>query len=278
MKRRELLQTAGALAIAGSFPMSASAETDAATKAKLKAAIEGNHRSEANKARDKYRHPLETLEFFGLNDKMTVVEIGPSGGWYTEILAPVLNGTGRYVAAHSDPEASEGAKKQVDAFKAKLAEHPNLYGKAEIGVLSPRTNKLQPVPPGTADLVLTFRNIHNWMASDSQDVMFKVFFDSLRQGGYLGVVEHRAPDNVPQDPKAANGYVREDTARAIAERAGFRFVKKSEINANPKDTKDYPKGVWTLPPTYMEKDVDKAKYTAIGESDRFTMLFQKPTA
>jgi predicted methyltransferase len=255
---------------------SAWAAMDAATEAKLKQVLAGGHRSDANKARDKYRHPLETLKFFGLNQNMTVLEIGPSGGWYTEVLAPLLNEKGKYVAAHSDPAASEGAKKQVDAFKAMLAAKPDLYGNAVVGELSARTNKLAPIAPGTADMVLTFRNIHNWMAQDTQDVMFKVFFDSLKPGGHLGVVEHRAPADKPQDPKAASGYVREDHAVMLAEKAGFKLVAKSDVNNNPKDTKDYPKGVWTLPPNYREGDVDKAKFTAIGESDRFTMLFQKP--
>jgi len=192
------------------------------------------------------------------------------------VLGPVLNEKGKYVAGHSDPAASENAKKQVDAFKGKLAANPELYGKSVVGELSPRTNKLTPVAAGSADMVVTFRNIHNWMAQDTQDVMFKVFYDSLKPGGILGVVEHRAKADQPQDPKAKSGYVREDHAIALAERAGFKFVKKSEVNANPKDTKDYEGGVWTLPPNFAKKDVDREKYAAIGESDRFTMVFQKP--
>lgn len=276
MNRRTLMIGAAIVAVAGSFAMPAAAEMDAATEAKLKQVLAGAHRSDANKARDAHRHPLETLKFFGLNQNMTVLEIGPSGGWYTEVLAPTLNEKGKYVAAHSDPAASEGAKKQVDAFKAMLAAKPELYGNAVVGELSARTNKLAPIAPGTADMVVTFRNIHNWMAQDTQDVMFKVFYDSLKPGGILGVVEHRAKTDQPQDPKAKSGYVREDHAIALAEKAGFKFVKKSDINNNPKDTKDYEGGVWTLPPNFAKKDVDRDKYAAIGESDRFTMVFQKP--
>lgn len=276
MNRRSIMLGAATLALAASFTVPAAAEMDAATEAKLKQVLAGSHRSDANKARDASRHPLETLKFFGLNQNMTVLEIGPSGGWYTEVLGPVLNEKGKYVAGHSDPAASENAKKQVDAFKGKLAANPELYGKATVGELSPRTNKFTPVAAGSADMVVTFRNIHNWMAQDTQDVMFKVFYDSLKPGGILGVVEHRAKADQPQDPKAKSGYVREDHAIALAERAGFKFVKKSEVNANPKDTKDYEGGVWTLPPNFAKKDVDREKYAAIGESDRFTMVFQKP--
>jgi len=248
---------------------------DAATEAKLKAVLAGNHRAPENSARDEYRHPLETLKFFGLTQDMAVLEIAPGGGWYTEVLAPTLKDTGRYVAAHNDPAASQGAANAVAAFKEKVADR-SIYGNVEVGVLSPGTNKLEPVAPGTMDMVLTFRNIHNWMGRDVADTMFKVFYNSLKPGGWLGVVEHRAKTDAPQDPKAASGYVREDFAIALAEKAGFKFAAKSEVNANPKDTKDYPKGVWTLPPTYQEGDADRAKYAAIGESDRFTMLFQKP--
>jgi predicted methyltransferase len=264
------------LTLAAHLAFPALAETDAGTAAKLKAAAAAPLRSDANKARDAYRHPVETLTFFGLKDNMTVVEVWPSGGWWTEILAPVLKDKGKYVAANWDPNSKTAffAKAAV-GFKEMVAKQP-AFDKVEVGVLAPDTQSYTPVPKGTADMVLTFRNIHNWMASDSQDAMFKAFYDALKPGGYLGVEEHRAKTDTPQDPKAVSGYVREDYAIALAEKAGFKLVKKSEINANPKDTKDYPKGVWTLPPNYREKDVDRDKYTAIGESDRFTMLFQKP--
>ena len=259
-----------------SLPLMAYAATDAATEAKIKSAIAGAHRAEANKSRDAGRHPLETLKAIGLKDDMAVMEITPSGGYWTELLAPVLKDKGRYVAAGGDPAASEGAKKGVDAFQAKLSKDPAVYGKVEVAVLNIKTGKTEPVKPGTMDMVVTFRNIHNWMAQGTEKQMFDIMYASLKPGGYLGVEEHRAPTTKEQDPKAATGYVREDFATKLIEGSGFKFVSKSEANANPKDTKDYPKGVWTLPPNYAEKDVDKAKYTAIGESDRFLMLFQKP--
>ena len=259
-----------------SLPLMAIAATDAATEAKLKAAIAGAHRAPENASRDAGRHPLETLKAIGLKDDMAVMEITPSGGYWTEILAPVLKDKGRYVAAGGDPAASEGSKKGVDAFQAKLAKDPAIYGKVEVAVLNIKTGKTEPVKPGTMDMVVTFRNIHNWMAQDQAKQMFDIMYASLKPGGILGVEEHRAPTTKEQDPKAASGYVREDFAIKLIESSGFKFASKSEVNANPKDTKDYPKGVWTLPPNYAEKDVDKAKYTAIGESDRFLLVFQKP--
>lgn len=265
---------AGAFIAAVAFATPSFAKMDAATEAALKEALAGAHRSDANKARDQYRNPLETLKFFGLNKDMKVMEIWPGGGWYTEVLAPVLKDN--YIAAHWDPARSEGAAKQVTAFKETLAKNEAIYGKPTVAVLMPQTNAMTPVPAGSVDMVLTFRNIHNWMGSSSEEAMFKSFYESLKPGGYLGVVEHRAKTDVPQDPKAANGYVREDYSEAVAAKAGFKLVAKSDVNNNAKDTKDYPKGVWTLPPNYREGDVDKAKYTAIGESDRFTHLYQKP--
>jgi predicted methyltransferase len=260
------------------LPMSAGAATDAATEAKIKTALEGPQRTEANKVRDPYRHPLETLKAFGLKDNMTVVEIWPSGGYWTEILAPVLKDKGKYVAAHWDPNGpSEFMKKAVSAYNDKLKAHPDAYSKVEVVPLMIATGKTEPVKPGTADMVLTFRNIHNWMAQDQAKQMVDIMYASLKPGGYLGVKEHRASNDQPQDPKAKSGYVREDYAIKLMEDAGFKLVSKSEVNANPKDTKDYAGGVWTLPPTYRNvADADKAKYAAIGESDRFTLLFQKP--
>jgi predicted methyltransferase len=240
---------------------------DAATEAKLKTELAGPQRSEANKVRDKYRHPLETLKFFGLKSDMAVMEIWPGGGWWTEFLAPTLADKGRYVAA--DTAGGEGTSE----FKAKVASNPALYGKAEVGVFN---GKSEPVKPGTMDMVLTFRNLHNWMGMGNAKAMLDSMYASLKPGGYLGIEEHRAPTTAEQDPKARSGYVREDYAIKLIEASGFKLVSKSDVNANPKDTKDYPKGVWTLPPNYAEGAKDKDKYTAIGESDRFTLLFQKP--
>ncbi len=258
-----------------SLPLSAGAATDTVTEAKLKQAIDGAQRTDSFNARDQYRHPLQTLEDFGLKDTMAVMEIWPSGGYWTEILAPVLKDKGRYVAAGFEARTSEGIAKANAAFKAKLDKDPASYGKVEVVSLS-TTDKTPPVASGSMDMVLTFRNIHNWMAEGQAKQMFDIFFTALKPGGYLGVEEHRGLTTKEQDPKAASGYVREDYAIKLIESAGFKLVEKFETNANPKDTKDYPKGVWTLPPSYFEKDVNKAKYTAIGESDRFTMLFQKP--
>lgn len=242
----------------------------------LVAVIAGDHRSGANKARDRYRHPAETLTFFGLKPDMTVVEVWPAGGWYTEILGPYLRKSGKYYAAGWDPEAkAEFIRQGIKAFSDKLAARPDLYAGTEMTVLS-FPDKTTIAPPGTADMVLTFRNIHNWMGSGNAGKVFAAMYTALKPGGVLGVVEHRAKTDVPQDPRAASGYVREDYAIALAQKAGFVLEDRSGINANPKDTRDYEKGVWTLPPTYAEGEKDKDKYTAIGESDRFTLRFRKP--
>ncbi|MBK8163545.1 MAG: class I SAM-dependent methyltransferase [Gammaproteobacteria bacterium] len=242
----------------------------------LESILTGEHRSEANKARDQYRHPIETLTFFGLRDDMTVVEVFPGGGWYTEILAPYLRDKGIYYAAGFDPDSSANfARRAAKSFKDKMDADPGLYGKVKTTVLAP-PDKTAIAPPGSADMVLTFRNIHNWMAAGTADQIFAAMFSALKPGGVLGVVEHRGNPAVPQDPKAKSGYVNQEHAIRLAEKAGFKFVEGSEINANPRDTKDHPKGVWTLPPTFALEDEDRAKYLAIGESDRFTLKFVKP--
>ena len=246
--------------------------------AALQTLVAGSHRSEADKARDQYRHPLETLTWFGVKDNMTVVEIWPGGGWYTDILAPFLKERGTYYAAGSDPEsASESGRANAQQYKEKLAAKPDLFGKVKVTILDSPT-KTDIAPEGSADMILTFRNIHNWMAREQAEIVFTAMYKALKPGGVLGVVEHRGKADVPQDPKAKSGYVREDTVIKLAEQAGFKLVGRSEINANPKDTKDYPEGVWTLPPVLRLKDVDKEKYLAIGESDRMTLKFVKPAA
>lgn len=242
---------------------------DPGTEAKLTAALASPIRTPAHVARDKYRHPLEMMKFFGLKRDMTVMEIWPSGGWWTEILAPVVAEQGHYIAALGDPGEEGGTLKLVAALKEK---NPGL----KIDTTPFLKAKLENVPAGSVDLVMTFRNIHNWMSEGDARDMFAAMYTALKPGGYLGVEEHRAPADKEQDPKASKGYVREDFAKQLIEGAGFRFVAASNVNDNPKDTKDYPKGVWTLPPNYAEGDKDRAKYTAIGESDRFTLLFQKP--
>jgi len=249
-----------------------------ADAAALDAVLKGDWRDPANAARDGQRHPKETLAFFGVKPGDTVVEITPGGGWYAEILAPYLRAQGRYVAAVVDPMAvPEGRSRDyqqrgLDGLEKKFAGGPAQYDKAVFAKYDPKA----PVfgAPGSADVVLTFRNVHNWRSAGQAEGMFKGFFDVLKPGGVLGVVEHRAKGDVPADDRS--GYVGEAQVIALAEAAGFRLDGKSEVNANPKDTKDHPNGVWTLPPTNQHPETDRAKYQAIGESDRMTLRFVKP--
>jgi predicted methyltransferase len=245
-------------------------------EAALRTLVAGAQRAESNRARDVYRHPLEVLTFFGVAADSAVVEILPgASGYWTEILGPYLKTRGRYIAVNGDKDSTAPEVQKDNAgFAAKIAADPADYDKVEVAEFHPGLKAL--APPGTADFVLTFRNIHNWMAAGTADQAFATFFKALKPGGVLGVEEHRAPTDQPQDPLAKNGYVRQDYAIALAEKAGFKFAGTSEVNANPKDTKDYPAGVWTLPPTYRLKDQDREKYAAIGESDRFVLKFVKP--
>jgi predicted methyltransferase len=233
-------------------------------------------RPEAERARDVYRHPKQTLLFFGIRPGMTVVEISPGGGWYTRILAPLLRGKGRLVAG-IDPLVPDSAYsvRERAGFRALLDSAPELFDQVEVADFAPGSST-PVIAPGTADLVVTFRNIHNWMADDKAAAAFADLYKALKPGGVLGVVEHRGNPQTPQDPKAQSGYVNQAYAVKLIEGAGFRLVGVSEINANARDTKDYPQGVWTLPPSYAERDKDRAKYAAIGESDRFTLKFVKP--
>lgn len=231
----------------------------------LKAAVAAEHRSVGNVARDAWRHPYETLAFFGIKPTDTVVELAPGGGWYTEILAPYLREQGQLYAA-------DGGSAR---FKAKM-DSLAVYGKVKISVFDPAKGLFDIAPPGSADAVLTFRNVHNWMDAGKAQEVFNAAFKALKPGGVLGVEEHRLPASRSQDPKAPTGYVHEATVIQFAEAAGFKLAGRSEVNANPKDTADHPDGVWTLPPTYALKDKDRAKYQAIGESDRMTLKFVKP--
>jgi predicted methyltransferase len=242
----------------------------------LQALAAGAQRSPANRARDPYRHPVELLTFFGVPDNAAVIEILPgASGYWTEILAPYLKERGRYIAAIDDGEsASPEARRENAGFESKIAADPADYSKVEIAEFHPGAKEI--APAGTADFVLTFRNIHNWMAAGTADQAFQTFFRALKSGGILGLEEHRGRADQPQDPAAKSGYVRQDYAIALAEAAGFKLVAASEVNANPRDTKDYPVGVWALPPTYRLKDQDRDKYAAIGESDRFVLKFVKP--
>jgi predicted methyltransferase len=242
----------------------------------LQSLINGPQRSHPNSVRDKYRNPGEVLTFFGVKPDSVVVEILPgSGGYWTEILAPYLKEKGHYIAANGE-KASTSAEVLKDnaGLAAKLAGDPTDYDKVEVTEFA--ADKHAIAPAASADFVLTFRNIHNWMAAGTTGQAFATFYKALKPGGILGVEEHRGKADQPQDPLAKSGYVRQDVAIGFAEAAGFKFIGSSEVNANPKDTKDYPGGVWTLPPTYKLGEQDHAKYEAIGESDRFILKFQKP--
>lgn len=268
---------AALLLILSAFPAVHAA--DDATRAALEAAVAGEHRSEKNRARDVYRHPVETLLFFGIEPDMTVVELYPGGGgWYTEILAPFLRDRGTYYSASYDPESSSDYyRKNAKAYLDKLAADPATYGKVKVTVLAP-PDKVDIAPAGSADLVLTFRNIHNWMSQGQAETVFAAAYRALKPGGVFGVEEHRGKPGSVQDPKAESGYVNEDYVIDLAKKVGFELAGRSEINANPKDTKDHPDGVWNLPPTLRAGETDKEKYLAIGESDRMTLKFVKPAA
>jgi predicted methyltransferase len=239
----------------------------------LEEALASPFRSPLNLPRDVYRHPVETLNFFGIKPTMTVVEISPGGGWYAEILAPYLSLQGKYIAALAPPEKGGYAKTNFDKFTSWVKSHPALV--VQYGQFSP-PELLNIAEAGSADMVLTFRNVHNWMGNGAEEKAFQAFFAALKPGGILGVEEHRADKKAKTDPKAESGYVKESEVIRMATKAGFKLEAKSEINANPKDTKNHPKGVWTLPPTLALKDQDRAKYLAIGESDRMTLRFVKP--
>lgn len=243
--------------------------------AKLESFVDGPQRSERNRARDPYRHPLETLAFLGVSDDMRVVEIWPgAGGYWLEILAPYLKDRGAYYAAGPEKTTkSEELQHDLSGLAAKLAADPAIYGKVVVTEFA--GDEYDIAPPGTADMVLTFRNLHNWVKNGDADEALRAFHKALKPGGILGIEGHRGRSDQPQDPMAKSGYLREDFAIALVEKAGFKLAAKSEVNANPKDTKDYPEGVWTLPPSYRLKDQDRAKYAAIGESDRFTLKFVK---
>lgn len=267
-------------------PADASASDKVAREpgALLDAAIEGDHRTAEEKARDQYRNPKETLEFFGVAPDMTVVEIWPGGGWYTNVIAPYLNfGGGTYYAAGFSREgASERAIANLDAFEEKFAQNEERYGDVRMSVLGEGE---EIAPAGTADVVLTFRNVHNWLGRGAAQGYFDAFYDALKPGGVLGVVEHRADGaDLPRD--GSSGYVYTDDVIELAANSGFELDARSDVNANPADTKDHPFGVWTLPPVRRSSAVrgeddpnfDRAAYDAIGESDRMTLKFRKPIA
>ncbi len=272
------LALAALVVLAAHAPVRAAQDGDgigAQNTARLKAVLAGDHREAKNRARDGYRHPLETLSFFGLKPEMTVVEIYPGGGWYTEILAPYLKGRGKLYAASWDKNSKrKSIRKWLRRFHEKLAARPDVYAAVIVTELSPAKTNI--APPGSADMVLTFRNIHNWMKRGYDRTVFEAMYKALKPGGVLGVVEHRLDPKTWPDPQALSGYVNQEDAVELARDAGFELVATSELNANPKDTRNHPKGVWTLPPTLRLKDQDREKYLAIGESDRMTLKFIKP--
>jgi predicted methyltransferase len=265
-------RTAGLVATltAVSFCMVAIA---AASDPALTAAVADPARSANFVARDKARHPVEELTFFGIKPNMTVVELWPGGGYWTEILGPYLAKGGTYYVAQ--PAAGNDEEdKTVEHWRSRVAAQKDRMGKIHETTLG--AGRFEIAPAGSADLVLTFRNLHNWMEAGYADQALAACFTALKPGGILGIEEHRGSNDKPQDPKAKSGYVREDYAIALAKKAGFVLLAKSEINANPKDTKDWVDGVWTLPPTLTQGDKDRAKYIAIGEADNFVITFRKP--
>jgi len=239
----------------------------------LDKAIAGEYRSDKNKSRDMYRNPKATLEFFGFNPSMTVVEVSPGGAWYSEILAPALKDKGQfYGAQYPDTGEDNYASKSRKRLEKKLASN-EIFSKMKLTDFTPKKPSAL-APKGTADLVLTFRNLHNW-GVEGVDQLFKDAYVALKPGGALGVVEHRMPESYDFEANKQSGYVPTSMVVKLAKEAGFKLAASSEVNANAKDTAKHPKGVWTLPPVLALKDQDKAKYMAIGESDRMTLKFVK---
>lgn len=242
------------------------------------AALGGEHRSEANRERDVFRNPKETLEFFGLQSGMTVLELSPGGGWYTEVLAPLLQDNGTYYAAHHSLNAPGSYyRNSLGKFLQKLAADSELYGAVTVTQLHP-PEEVAVAPAGSVDLAVAFRNVHSWMRGGVLPETLAATFTALKPGGHLGVVQHRAKPGTSVEDMKNSGYVTREYLVEAAEAAGFELVDSAEINANPKDTADHPKGVWNLPPALRDGDENRERYMAIGESDRMTLLFVKPEA
>jgi predicted methyltransferase len=239
------------------------------------AALSGDHRSESNVARDQYRHPRETLEFFGLSAEMTVLEVSPGGGWYTEVLAPLLKDHGKLVAGHGAPNGSAYGRRSLGGYLQKLGRANDVYSAVDVRVMQPPSIPVD-VEDGSVDLALVFRNVHSWLRAGTAEASLADVFRALKSGGTLGIVQHRGNDGIDLEQMKRTAYVPESKVIEMAQAAGFVLDGKSEINANAKDTKDYAGGVWTLPPSFGAGDEDRAKYAAIGESDRMTVRFKKP--
>ncbi|WKE64409.1 methyltransferase [Gallaecimonas kandeliae] len=273
--KKPLMMLLGA-AMALSFTAGASTMT-------LQQAVDNPDRPAAQKTRDQYRHPLETLQFFGIKPGMTVVELWPGPqGWYSAILAPYLKDQGHFIAANFNTQL--GAEptptqkyyaKAGKGYEALLESNKGKWGNVSLAVLAP-PEQMQLAPPGSVDAVLTFRNLHNWHKAGQLKGVFEAAYAALKPGGVFGVVEHRGKAGITEEAMAESGYMGEDFVIDLAKQVGFKLDAKSEVNANPKDDKDHPRGVWTLPPTLAMGDQDKAKYLAIGESDRMTLKFVKP--
>jgi predicted methyltransferase len=270
MKLQRFITTLLLMAASGGMASAQSVE------ALLDKALASEHRAEANRLRDQYRHPRETLLFFGLKPDMVVLEIWPGNGWYSEIIAPVLAEKGKLYLAHyatENPKAPGWQREARSRHEAEFAKRPGLYGKPVFTSLGP-PEQLAIAPAGSLDMVLTFRNVHNWSNQKTDAQVFKAFFEVLKPGGILGVVEHRANPGTSFEQMVKTGYMSEAYVIELAEKAGFKFVARSEVNANAKDTKDHPNGVWTLPPVSRGR-LDPEKYLAIGESDRMTLKFER---
>ncbi len=238
-------------------------------------ALNGAHRGEGNAARNEARHPKETLEFFGLEPGMTVMEVSPGGGWYTEVLAPLMKGNGKLVAAHYAPNGGAYSRRSLGGFLKKLGDNEEVYGEVQVSYLQPPL-QMTPAPANSVDIAVAFRNVHSWMRMNQVEMFFAAIYDALKPGGVFGIVQHRGAPGIDVETMKKSAYVTEEQVIEFAELAGFELDGRSEINANARDTKDYPGGVWTLPPVLREGDKDREKYVAIGESDRMTLRFRKP--
>lgn len=253
--------------------------------ARLDWALAGPQRSEyrdrfgaphSNRSRDAFRHPKEMLTFFGLEPTMTVVELWPGGGWFTEILAPFLRDQGKLVVTNDDlATASAASKRWALQYEDKLRKEPTVYGKVEIRRTHPPF-AIVLGPDDSADMVLTFRNLHNWIAGGFEKTVLDASFRVLKHGGTFGIEEHRGDPGADRKSVVDTGYVPEQLAIELVQAAGFELVGKSDVNANPKDDHHHEGGVWDLPPDFPKNEADRGKYVGVGESDRMTLKFRKP--